>query len=95
MGGSSSLPGTEVHGTAMTVLLIFNAAMILLAVGIATRAVPPPVYSGLLEALHITVGITTPRQGKIRQIALIWIGSITFIADGLLALFFFLVHQLY
>ena len=78
----------------MTALLTFNAVMILFAVGIATRVVPPGIYSGLLEALHITVGITTPPPETMWKIAVIWIVSIMFITDGLLGLFFFLVHQL-
>lgn len=79
----------------MTALLVLNAVMILLGVGIGTRIIPPTVYSGLLQALHITVGITTPPADKIWQIALIWLACITILADGLLSLFFFLVHQLY
>lgn len=78
----------------MIALLAFNAIMILLAAGIATRILPPSIYTGLLEALHITVGITTPPPEKMWLIALIWIASLTFITDGLLLVFFFLLHQL-
>lgn len=78
----------------MIALLVFNAFMILLAAGIASRILPPNLYTGLLEALHITIGITTPPPEKLWLIALIWIGSITVLTDGLLFLFFFLVYQL-
>jgi hypothetical protein len=78
----------------MIAILIFNAVMILLAAGIVTRILPPSVYTGLLEALHITIGITTPRPEKLWLIALIWISSITVLTDGLLFLFFFLVYHL-
>lgn len=78
----------------MTALLALNALMLLLAVGIATRIVPQGLYSGLLEALHITIGITTPPPEKMWLIAVIWIVSITVISNGLLLVFFFLLHQL-
>lgn len=78
----------------MTLILIFNAVMFLLAAGLATRILPVRVYSGLLEALHITVGITTPPPEKLWLIALLWIAIVTLLTDGLLAVFFFLVHQL-
>jgi len=78
----------------MTAILIFNAVMILLAAGIATRILPPSLYAGLLEALHITVGITTPPPEKEWLIALLWLAIITALTDGLLFVFFFLVHQL-
>jgi hypothetical protein len=78
----------------MTAILIFNAVMILLAAGIATRLLPPSLYTGLLEALHVTVGITTPAPEKLRLIALLWIAIITLLTDGLVFVFFLLLHIL-
>ena len=78
----------------MLVIVIFNAVMILLAGGIASRIVPPSLYAGLLEALHVTVGITTPTREKLRRVAVLWITVITLLADGLVFVFFFLLHQL-
>ena len=75
-------------------LLIFNAVMILLVAGIATRFLPTSLYSGLLEALHITVGITTPPPEKIWMIALIWMASIIILVDGLVLLTVFLIYML-
>lgn len=78
----------------MTAILIFNAVMVLLAAGIATRVLPPSLYTGLLEALHVTVGITTPPPEKLWLFALLWIAIITILTDGLLFVFFLLVYQL-
>jgi hypothetical protein len=78
----------------MLAILVFNAVMILLAAGIATRILPTRLYAGLLEALHVTVGITTPRPERLWLIALLWIAIITLLTDGLVFVFFFLLHQL-
>jgi len=78
----------------MTAIFIFNVVMILLGAGIAARILPPSLYTGLLEALHITVGITTPPREKLWLFAVIWIAIITVLTDGLLLVFFFLVHRL-
>lgn len=75
-------------------LLIFNVLMILLVAGIASRVLPASVYSGLLQALHITVGITTPPPEKLWIIALIWLASITILVDGLVGLTLFLTYVL-
>ena len=74
--------------------LIFNALMILLVAGIATRVLPASLYSGLLQALHITVGITTPPPEKLWVVALIWMASITVLFDGLVGLTLFLTYAL-
>jgi hypothetical protein len=78
----------------MIALLVFNFAMVLLGIGIATRIVPERLYTGLLDALHITVGITTPPPQKLRQVVLIWLATILFLVDGLLFLLVFLTFQL-
>ena len=78
----------------MLAILVFNAVMIVLAAGIASRIVPSSVYSGLLEALHVTVGITTPAPEKLWLFALLWIAIITLLTDGLVLVFFFLLHLL-
>jgi len=78
----------------MIALLIFNVFLIALASGIATRILPPSLYTGLLEALHITVGITTPPREKLWIFAVVWIVSIVVLTDGLVLVFFFLLRQL-
>jgi len=78
----------------MIALLIFNVFLIALAGGIATRILPPSLYTGLLEALHITVGITTPPREKLWIFAVVWIVSIVVLTDGLVLVFFFLLRQL-
>jgi hypothetical protein len=78
----------------MTGLLIFNAVMILLGVGIVGQIVPAALLGESLRVLHVTFGITTPPPEKVRTIALIWIGALTVLADGLLFLFVYLAFQL-
>jgi len=78
----------------MVALLIFNVIMVLVGAGVATRILPPRVYTGLIEALHGTVGITTPTQEKMWMIALVWIGSVIILVDGLIFLMVFLIHRI-
>ena len=78
----------------MTGLLIFNGVMICLAAGIASRLIPTRSLQEPLRVMHITFGITTPTGEQMRIVALIWIGALTVILDGLLLLFLFLVIQM-
>jgi hypothetical protein len=75
-------------------LLIFNAVMILLGAGIASQVVPATLLGDSLRVLHVTFGITTPPPEKVRTIALIWIGALTLLADGLLFMLVYLASQL-
>lgn len=68
--------------------------MILLAAGIATRLLPASLYSGLLQALHITVGITTPPSERLWIFAILWLGIITILVDGLIVVFLLLTYTL-
>lgn len=75
-------------------IIAFNVLMVLLGVGVASQVVPTKVVSDALYVLHNTVGVTTPPPDKVRMVALIWIGSVIVIVDGLLLLFVFLTFQL-
>jgi len=76
----------------MAVIVGFHALMLLLAVGIVSRVVPPPLVSGMLGYLHKTIGITTPSVSQVRMVALIWIGSVVIIVDGCLFLLVFITR---
>jgi len=47
-----------------------------------------------LDWLHSIIGITAPGLEKARLVALIWIGSMIAIADGLVGLLVFLTWRL-
>lgn len=70
-----------------------NVVMILLGIGIASGIVPAQVFSGAVTLLHKTIGITLPSPDKERTVALIWIGSIIIIGDGILFLLVFLASS--
>jgi len=67
-------------------LIVFNAAMVLLAAGVASQLVPTSLYAGFIGYLHNIIGITTPSEQKVRMVALVWIVSMVVIVDGLLFL---------
>jgi hypothetical protein len=68
--------------------------MLLLVVGIASRAIPEVRVSGLIGYLHSTIGITMPRVAQVRAIALVWIGSLVALVDGCLLLLVFITASL-
>jgi hypothetical protein len=74
----------------MVIVVAFHALMLLLVVGIISRAIPEKLVSAMLGYLHSTIGITMPRATQVRAITLIWIGSLVFLVDGCLALLFFI-----
>jgi hypothetical protein len=78
----------------MTSAIIFNILMILGGVGIATGVVPAALVAGTISVLHKIIGITTPPPNQLRVVALIWIGSVIVIVDGMLALTVFLTYYL-
>jgi hypothetical protein len=67
-------------------VIAFNAVMVLLGLGVATRVVPVKLLSDMLGYLHTTIGITTPSPDKVRMVVLIWIASLILLVDGLLFL---------
>jgi hypothetical protein len=68
------------------VIIAINVVMVLFALGIASGILPAKVFSGAVTALHKTVGITLPTADKERTVAVIWVGSIIAIGDGILVL---------
>ncbi len=71
---------------AVIIIIGFHVLMLLLGLGIASRAVPVPLVRSLLGYLHNTIGITTPSLRQERMVALIWVGSVVLIVDGCLIL---------
>ena len=76
----------------MAVIVGFHVLMLLLGLGIVSRAVPSPLVSDMLGYLHKTIGITTPSAAQVRMVALIWIGSVVIIVDGCLFLLVFITR---
>lgn len=70
----------------MAGIIAFHVLMLLLALGIATQAVPAHLVGTILNYLHNSIGITTPPVEKVRTLALVWIGSTVLIVDGCLFL---------
>lgn len=76
-------------------IIIFHAVLLLLALGIAGRAVSVETVGNALGYLHTTIGITTPPTRQVRMFALIWIGSTIVIADGCVLLMLLIVKLLH
>ena len=74
----------------MVGIVVFHALMLLLGLGIVSRAVPAVLVGDLLGYLHKAIGITTPSLEQVRTVALIWIGSTIIIVDGCLFLLVFI-----
>jgi hypothetical protein len=74
----------------MTGIIIFNVLMVALAAAVAVRLVPPSRIATTLEWLHAIIGITPPAPDKAWIFALVWIGSMIVIVDGLLLMLVFL-----
>ena len=74
----------------MVVIVVFHVLMLLLALGIVLRAIPPQLGGNMLSYLHKVIGITTPSLEQVRMVVLIWIGSTVLIVDGCIFLLLFL-----
>jgi len=72
-------------------IIVFNILMVGLGAVVGSGAVSADRLSGALYWLHGIIGITSPAPEKARVFALIWIGSMLVIVDGLLFMFVFLV----
>jgi hypothetical protein len=68
------------------VIIALNVVLVLFALGIASGILPAKAFSGAVTVLHKTVGITLPTPDKERTVAVIWIGSMIVIGDGILFL---------
>lgn len=75
----------------MTGIVIFNVLMIALAGSVGSGLVPASRISLMLQWLHAIIGITPPEVEKARLFALVWIGSMIVIVDGLVSLLVFLM----
>ena len=60
----------------MVSIVVFHILLLLLGLGIASRAIPTQLVSNMLGYLHKTIGITTPSAQQVRMVALIWNGCI-------------------
>ena len=74
----------------MTGIVVFNVLMIALAFAVGAGLVPARRISSMLEWVHAIIGITPPAPEKSKLFALVWIGSMIVIVDGLLSLLVFL-----
>ncbi len=75
-------------------IVVFHILMVLLGLGVVTRAVPGQIINDALSYLHTTIGISTPPPEQARMITLIWIGSTVLIVDGCLVLLVVLTNLL-
>jgi len=66
----------------MWTLIVFNLVMVA-AAAVATMAVPTKILSDALYWLHVSMGITAPTTKNARIVALIWIGALAAMVDGL------------
>jgi hypothetical protein len=64
-------------------LLIFNLAILLLAVATLAQVLPLRLYDGFLRGLHNTIGITTPTDRQLRWVLVVWLLSLAAIVDGM------------
>lgn len=71
-------------------IAIFNVLMIAIAAAVGSGLVPASRVSSMLEWLHAIIGITPPAPEKSKLFALVWVGSMIVIVDGLLLLLVFL-----
>jgi hypothetical protein len=71
-------------------IAIFNVLMIAIAAAVGSGLVPASRISSMLEWLHAIIGITPPAPEKSKLFALVWVGSMIVIVDGLLLLLVFL-----
>ncbi len=67
---------------------------VLVAVAVGSGLVPSSRICPMLEWLHAIIGITPPAPEKSKLFALVWIGSMIVIVDGLLLLLVFLTLRL-
>lgn len=70
----------------------FNLVIVLLGAAAASPLISTEVLSDMLSYLHTTIGITTPAPDKVRMVALIWLGAMIVLVDGLLFLLVFLMR---
>lgn len=74
----------------MVGIVVFNLAMVLVGVAVATQIVPPARLAGMIYYLHGIIGITAPAPDKVKIVALVWMATILVIVDGFLFLLVFL-----
>jgi hypothetical protein len=77
----------------MAVIIAVHVLILLLGLAIGTRVMPQSSVAGAIDYLHKTIGITVPATDQVRMVALIWIGAVVVIADGVLLLLVFLATQ--
>jgi hypothetical protein len=64
-------------------ITVFNAMLLLLAAAIAAGLLPLKLFGSLLNALHNTIGITTPTPRQVQWVAIVWLLSTLLIVDSL------------
>jgi hypothetical protein len=71
----------------MVLVAAFNVLMILLGVAVGGQILPIGFLQGLVNGLHLTMGISTPTPTQARWAIIVWIASILLIVDVLFLLF--------
>jgi hypothetical protein len=77
----------------MLSIIVFHVLMLVLGLGIASRAKPPQRVENMLGYSHNTIGNTTPSREQLRMVALIWIASVVVIVDGCIFLLLFIAKR--
>jgi hypothetical protein len=71
----------------VALIIVFNAALVLLALFVGMGLVPIKVVSGLIAGFHATIGITPPTEKQLRWVIVTWIISLLVIVDLVVVLF--------
>jgi hypothetical protein len=74
----------------LTLIIVFNAVLVLLAFFVAMGLVPIKLVSGVVAGFHATIGITPPTQKQLRWVIVAWIVSLLLIVDLVLLLFIYI-----
>ncbi len=73
---------------------VFNVVMFGLCAVVGSGIVPANPMRLALDWMHNTIGITSPPEEKVRMVALLWLGSIIVIVDGVLFMLVFFTSLL-
>jgi hypothetical protein len=75
-------------------IVVFHVVMLALGAAVGSGLVPANPTRATLDWLHNTIGITSPPEEKVRMVALLWLGSIIVIVDGVLFMLVFFTSYL-
>jgi hypothetical protein len=90
----TSEAGEKLSGQKMIGVVVFNFVMLGLCAVVGSGLVPANPMRLALDWMHNTIGITSPPEEKVRMVALLWLGSIIVIVDGVLFMLVFFTSLL-